>query len=312
MKIIDTHCDALYKLQQHPTVDFLKGDLLDTNLLRLKAGKISVQFFAIFLEPNIPSNQAWLKTIEQIEIFQSKIIASDSSIVHVKNWQQINELKEDEIGAVLTLEGAESFGNDLLKLSYLYEAGVLSIGLTWNQANLCADGSGEPRGAGLTLLGKNVVQLNNRHKVLTDVSHLSEKAFWDVMGLAEYPFASHSNAKKICNHPRNLTDSQIKALIKKQSQIQLVFYPEFINSKSTATIKDIILHIEHICSLGGEKHIGFGSDFDGIDQYITGLENASKYSYLVEELSMHYTNNQVHNFLSNNFHRFLAAKNLFI
>src|SRR5699024_10084592 len=118
-------------------------------------------------------------------------------------------------------------------------------------------------GAGLTLLGKDVVRLNNEQKVLTDVSHLAVEGFWDVLELADYPFASHSNARAICDHERNLYDEQIKQLIHQNGQIHLVFNPPFINhGRDDASIADIIKHIDHICSLGGVHHLGFGSDFD--------------------------------------------------
>src|SRR5690625_6021053 len=94
---------------------------------------------------------------------------------HMTSWSDLDDLQDGEIGAVLTLEGAEAFGNDLVKLRHLYRVGVMSVGLTWNVANLCADGAGEPRGGGLTLLGKEVVRLNNEHHVFTDVSHSTVK-----------------------------------------------------------------------------------------------------------------------------------------
>src|SRR5690625_3179761 len=117
---------------------------------------------------------------------------------HIKAWSDLNKLNADEIGAVLTLEGADAFGNDLMKLRQLYRLGVLSLGMTWNNANLCADGAGEPRGGGLTLLGKEVIELNNKHQVLTDVSHSTERGFWEIIERADYPIASHSNSRVIC------------------------------------------------------------------------------------------------------------------
>src|SRR5699024_1394810 len=107
------------------------------------------------------------------------VLGKNPQIKHIKKWEDFNHLNDDEIGAVLTLEGADAFGNDLMKLRQLYRLGVMSLGLTWNNANLCADGVGEDRLAGLSNLGKEVVQLNNEFKVLTDVSHLTEKGFWD-------------------------------------------------------------------------------------------------------------------------------------
>src|SRR5699024_2188232 len=209
MKIIDTHCDALWKIQlSNRSLDYQSSDELHTNIERLKKGNVYVQFYAIFIEPEVLVEDKWRDALDQIEIFEREVIAKNSEMVHITKWEQLNELKQGQIGAVLTLEGADAFGNDLEKLNELYRRGVLSIGLTWNNANLCADGVEEPRGAGLTALGKQVVQSNNERGVLTDVAHASEKTFWDVIDVAKYPFASHSNARAICDHPRNLYDDQ--------------------------------------------------------------------------------------------------------
>lgn len=306
MKIIDTHCDALLKLQQGMRqgieLDYQTNKRIETNANRLKKGNVFLQFFAIFIDPDIPSDEQWQHALEQVDLFYSEIIEKQSNIKHIKQWDEISLLREGEIGAVLTLEGAEAIGNNLVKLRHLYRLGVLSIGLTWNNANLCADGAGEPRGGGLTLLGKEVVSLNNENHIFTDVSHLSVNSFWDVLEYAEYPFASHSNSRAICEHPRNLADDQIKAMFEKNGLIHLVFNPPFIKEqKKSATISDLIKHIDHICALGGEKHIGFGSDFDGITTFVKGIENSSKYPNLINELLKYYTEEQVQGFAYNNF-----------
>jgi membrane dipeptidase len=309
LKIIDTHCDALLKLQYSKRIPFNKTQLrfndspeLNTNLQFLKKGNINVQFFAIFMMPDVPTNEKWQHALEQIDIFYHEIIRKNPEMKHIKKWQDIKDLKEGEIGAVLTLEGADAFGNDLAKLRMLYQLGVLSIGLTWNNANLCADGVEEPRGAGLTSFGKEVVQLNNEHGVLTDVSHLSVKAFWDVMEIAKYPIASHSNAFTLCEHPRNLNDEQIKAMFERNAMIHVVFWPPFINhERNDATINDLIRHIDYLCELGGVRHIGLGSDFDGISSFVTDLENASKYQNLINQLLKHYSEEEVKGFAHQNF-----------
>src|SRR5699024_2476599 len=125
-------------------------------------------------------------------------------------------------------------------------------------------------------------------KVLTDVAHINERGFWDIIETATYPFCSHGNCYTICPHPRNLTDEQLRALIARKSPIHLAFYPPFITNTNRAQITDLIRHIEHICSLGGENQVGFGSDFDGIDFVIDGLEHAGKYGRLVETLLKYY------------------------
>jgi len=309
MKIIDTHCDALLKLQMakrgHPygmkSLDYQTSEELDTNYQYLQKGGVMVQFFAIFIEPGVPSDEKWQHALEQIDLFYTEVLAQPK-MKHIRKWEDFDRLKDDEIGAVLTLEGADAFGNDLVKLRHLYRLGVMSIGLTWNNANLCGDGAGEPRAGGLTLLGKEVVKMNNENRVLTDVSHLPINGFWDVMEHAAYPFASHSNARALCDHVRNLYDDQITAMFDKGGFIHVVFNPPFLNKDGeTASITDCLNHIEHLCSLGGVKQIGFGSDFDGISMFVKDLENASHYPNLVNELLKHYSEEEVRGFCHENF-----------
>lgn len=310
MNIIDTHCDALFKLQwnvrsqydKKPSLDYQNAEELDTNVRRLQQGDVKVQFYAIFIPPEVPENEKWQHALEQVDLFYREVIGKNPNIVHIRSWKDLETLQEEEIGAVLTLEGADPIGNDIVKLRHLFRLGVLSFGLTWNHANLCADGAEEPRGAGLTVWGKEVVKENNRHQVLTDVSHLSVRGFWDVIELADYPFASHSNARTVCDHPRNLYDDQIRALIEKNGTIHVVFYPPFINEgKETAEIADLLRHIDHICSLGGEKHIGFGSDFDGISSRVRRLEHAGQYENFINELLKYYPEETVKGFCYQNF-----------
>lgn len=311
MKIIDTHCDALYRLQLNrreqlngsdEQLNFTYSPQIETNFQRLKKGKVKLQFFAIFVDPDLPSDEMWQHALEQVDLFYTEIIDPHEEMVHIKDWEDVFTLEVDEIGAVLALEGAEAFGNDLAKLRHLYRLGIKSMGLTWNHANLCADGCNEPRGGGLTALGKEVVQLNNEHQVLTDVSHASDQTFWDIMEYADYPFASHSNTRKLCNHPRNLSDEQIKAMFEKGGFIHVVLYPPFINPyENKAKMEDVIAHIEHLVSLGGMDQVGLGSDFDGINYYVKDLEHAGKYQNFVKALLKRFTEEEVKGFAHQNF-----------
>ncbi|MFE4523092.1 dipeptidase [Cytobacillus firmus] len=301
MKIIDTHCDALYKIYKNPKLKYADSNELQTNMERMSAGGIGVQFFAVFIEPEVKSDEKFQAALDQVNIFHTELLAANPKLKKVSAWQDIDKLKEEEVGAVLTLEGADAFGNDINKLNTLYELGVMSIGLTWNNANLCADGVGEPRGAGLTEWGKEVVKLNNQHHVFTDITHLSERGFWDVMDIADYPMASHSNSRTICDHPRNLTDRQAQALFNKNGFISVVFCPDFIKQEGTPEISDLIKHVEHFCSLGGVKDICLGSDFDGISSFVNRLEDTSKYQNLINELLKHYKEEEVRGFAYNNF-----------
>ena len=306
VKIIDMHCDVLLKLyESQGSIRFKDGKELDANKERLKKGKVKVQAFAIFIHPNISAEQKFQVALEQIHYFYTDVLGNNPDMKMIKDWSDIENLQEHEIGALLTLEGVDAIGNDLKKMTILYELGVRSVGLTWNNANLAADGALEKRGAGLTLFGEEIVLFNNEHKMLTDVSHLSEKAFWDVMEIAKYPIASHSNSKSILNHVRNLSDEQAKAMFEKEAMIHVIYYPKFIKESEHVSIADLILHIDHFCSIGGEKNIGLGSDFDGIDNKVNLLENASMSPNLINELLKKYSEEQVENFVYGNFVRHL-------
>lgn len=311
MKIIDWHCDALSKLGAGEGVlNFRKAEGIDANLERLKQGNIKVQCFAVFIEPEVHSDAKFQAALDQIAYFYEEVLGKNREMKQIRNWADFFALQDNEIGALLTLEGADPIGNDLSRMEILYQLGVRSVGLTWNHANLCADGAEEPRGAGLTEFGKELVVFLNEKKMLTDVSHLSERAFWDVLDIASYPFASHSNAKALCNHPRNLTDQQAKAMFDHGGMIHVVFYPKFITGSDSATMDDLVSHIDHFATLGGIDRIGFGSDFDGIDHHVTELEHAGKYDNLINRLINSYSYEQVLGFAGGNFHSFCKRMQL--
>lgn len=302
MKIIDLHCDALMKLQEAKgALRYADAPELQTNKTRLQQGQIKVQCFAIFIEPDIKGDQKFQVALEQIDYFYKEVLGKNPDMVHIKDWADFDDLKIGQIGAMLTLEGVDPIGNDIAKLHILYQLGVRSVGLTWNQANLAADGAGEPRGAGLTLFGKEIVEFNNEHQILTDVSHLSDKGIWEVIELAKYPIASHSNARALCNHLRNLTDEQAQAMFAKGGLIHVVYHPPFVKESGEVTIPDLVKHIDHFCALGGVKQIGFGSDLDGIATFITNLEDASKSQNLINELLKYYSEDVVRGFAYQNF-----------
>lgn len=302
MEVIDLHCDALLKLWEGKgRLSFADAPELDTNKQRLKEGQVKVQCFAIFIDPKIKQELQFQIVLEQIDYFYREVLEKNPDMKQIKSWPDFYKLKPNQIGAMLTLEGVDAIGNDLTKLSILYQLGVMSVGLTWNTANLAADGALEPRGAGLTLFGREIVRLNNQYQVLTDVSHLSEQAFWDAIELAQYPIASHSNSKVLCNHPRNLTDEQAMAMFKRGGTVHVVYYPPFVKEVGNASISDLIKHIDRFCALGGVKQIGLGSDFDGINMFVDNLENASKMQNLLNELLKQYKEEEVIGFAYQNF-----------
>lgn len=303
MKIIDLHCDALMKLSDAKgKLSFKDAPELDVNLEKLQKGGVKLQAFAIFVSPSLSSSNQFQEVIDQIHYFYTEVLGKNPEMKLIKQWSELRELKAHEIGAILTLEGVDPIGNDLHKLTLLYELGVRSIGLTWNNGNLAADGVAESRGAGLSHFGKRLVQWCNDHEVFVDVSHLHPIGFWDVMALAKYPIASHSNTTAICDHRRNLSDDQIKAMIEKDAMIHIVFCPPFVKKGgNNASIADVIAQIDHIVALGGIHNLGFGSDFDGIESKVENLSDAAMFPQLIEALRLHYTEQEIEGFAYRNF-----------
>ena len=168
-----------------------------------------------------------------------------------------------------------------------------------------ADGSGEPNPGGLTTFGRTVIEEMNRLGMIIDVSHLADPGFWDVLELSKAPvIASHSNAREICNHPRNLTDEQIRALIKSGGVMGLTFVDFFtVKEERTVWIDDLLRHLDHVCALGGVDHVAFGSDFDGIPNTFGDLTSAGNYTQLLEDLLMRYKEAEVMKFVHGNWLR---------
>jgi membrane dipeptidase len=301
MTIFDGHCDVLYKMWRNRKISFQDSPELHVNLIHLSTFSRNVQCFALFVPEDVLFEHRFQACLEMIDIFYEEIIGKHDHIKHIRTKKDIDDLRNGEIGAMLTLEGCDAIGSDLTKLNTLFRLGVSSVGLTWNYANLVADGALEKRGAGLSNFGIEVVKQNNLVKAWTDVSHLSEQSFWDTIIYAEYPIASHSNVYSLCAHPRNLKDEQIEALIKCDGVIGVTFVPQFLKKEANAGIHDVIKHVEYICALGGERNLGFGSDFDGIDETVNGLENYSKFANLIEALLKLYSEQQVKQFVFNNF-----------
>ncbi|MBP1991258.1 dipeptidase [Paenibacillus eucommiae] len=307
MHIIDAHCDALSKLYLNPRLDFYKEEKeLDVSYPRLQKSKVKIQCFAIYMPEQI--QQPTFEHVRlMIDIFYKKIIGNHSQMRIVNSIKDFHEIMNTEqTGAILTLEGADALAGNIAYVQDLYQAGVRIIGITWNYANWAADGVMEPRKGGFTIKGKRLIKEMERIGMIVDVSHLSIAGFWELMDMYSKPFiASHSNSAQQCGHPRNLSDDQIRAIISRKGQIGLTFVPYFVKSQQPVQIKHLLVHLDHICALGGEKHLGFGSDFDGIDQWIYGLENSGKFENLIEVLCQNYRETQVEQFLFGNWKLFL-------
>lgn len=305
--IIDWHCDVLYKLEKHPEWRFSDCEHLDVNALKMRQGGVKVQAFALFIEPSIPIEDKFASAKCQVERFKTHVL-STPGFVQIRHFKEIHDLKDDEIGVFLTLEGLDCVGSDLDKVKYFLDEGVLSVGFTWNNANLACDGIMEPRGAGLSAFGYDVVSLLNERGVFADVSHISEHGFEDVLNSADHVIASHSNARSVFHHVRNLTDHQLSRMLTKGAPVHLVFFSRFTSDHSPCTLDDLIKHLEYMIQMGLVSQLGLGSDFDGIDDKIVGLEDSSQTQNLLSHLEKHFGQDIAQRIAYKNFMHYVDTK----
>lgn len=305
MIIVDAHCDTITKIMEVDSNLYKNNCHIDIE--RLKKNKKFVQFFAAFVDKSHYHAQTLKRAIDIIDVFYQQIETYKDHIMLCCNYNDVKKaFKDEKIAAVLSIEGGEALQGDISSLRIFYRLGVRSICLTWNYRNEIADGveESETKG-GLTLFGKKLIKEMNSLGMIIDLSHISEKGFWDVIGLTKQPIiASHSNAKKICSHIRNLNDEQIIAIKNNGGVIGINLCPDFLCDSGEAGLKDIIKHIEHIASLVGFDYIGLGADLDGIDSLpkeINGVEDI--YKIANELLKLNYSNEDVEKFLGNNFLR---------
>ncbi|MGE5704593.1 MAG: dipeptidase, partial [Clostridia bacterium] len=242
--------------------------------------------------------------LEMIELFYRQVVPS--GITPVLSRSDLDScVLNNRKGAILFVEGAEPILDSITYLQTLHRLGVRGMTLTWNYRNAVADGCTESKAAGLSQFGRQVVEEMNRLGMMIDVTHMAEPGFWDVMELSTAPMiASHSNCRALFDHERNLTDEQIRCLIKHDGVMGLNLYPGFYQQEmKSCTIDDVLRHVEHVCSLGGVDHLAIGADFDGIDATFPGLENASTYPFLVEALCKHYEETVVEKIMFKNWLR---------
>lgn len=284
--IFDAHCDTLCCVRDDGKSAAKNDCQLD--LERMKRYRSYTQVFGCYINP-IYRERALERCLDLIDAFYSSGL--------------------DKLGMILSMEDGEPIF-DLSALRNFYRLGVRIIALTWNFSNHIAAGVHEPdKGRGLTDFGRRVVAEMNRLGILADASHLNDKSFYDIADITTLPFiATHSNSRSVCAHPRNLTDDQFKVICRSGGCAGINLYPPFLNDSGAANLDDIIRHIEHFMSLGGENHIGIGADFDGVSYLPEGFAGCEDlYKIFDRLLAMNYTEEQVEKISHRNFERVIET-----
>jgi membrane dipeptidase len=277
----DAHIDTLSKMLKFGWKNFEDVDS-DSHVTasRLKRSKVGVAVFALFTEKYEPGSPPHLRTLRMIDMANEIVCANSEWIALANDSKSVRRARRNgRIAMILSIENGLAVEKDLGLLRNVHRLGVRMMSLTWNYRNRLGDGVvGSPaRRRGLTPLGRETLREMERIGMIADVSHLSERTFWDVIEAAARPVvASHSNAFSVCGHPRNLTDDQIRAIAETGGFIGLNFCPDFLNLEEEASIGDVVKHARHIAEVGGTKVLAVGSDFDGIYSTPKGLEHIGK------------------------------------
>lgn len=279
MRIVDMHCDTLLVLRMTGrNLDDINGHI---NVEKLRRGGAMLQSFAVFT-PTGPeakiyrlSESPWEFFLNSVGIFNSQMQRCSGEIAPMRSMAELEKnMADGKISAMLTLEDAACLEGDITRVQQLYEHGVRLVTLTWNYENsLGFPNSEDPEkhAKGLKDFGFEALSEMERLGMVVDVSHLSEGGFYDVARFCRKPFvASHSCARALCGHSRNLTDAQLRTMGDCGAVCGVNFYSKFLSPGSEySRYEEILAHMEHIANKAGIEAVALGSDFDGID---CGLE----------------------------------------
>lgn len=321
-RVVDAHCDALLAVIGRSDIpgdsgrrDFLvRNRLGHVDLPKLLEGGVVCQFMALFTEDDAIF-EAKAFTHRLIDEFEAICARSAGQFFPLLNAKDLNRAKAGEcVAGLLSIEGAEALEGNLDSLDEFHARGVRAMGITWNRRNAFGCGVRPTEGGslshmGLAPLGFELVEKLESMRMIVDASHLSDTAFEDLARTARRPFiASHSNARTVCNHVRNLTDAQIRRIAENGGVVGVVFVPPFVAARPERSYLDHLLdHIDHIIKVGGLDCVALGSDFDGykgIEGHV--LADASEFPLLAVALeSRGYRSSEMEKIFSGNWERLI-------
>ena len=299
MFICDCHCDTLTELYKKGTSIYANDQHFDIQrLIELGGG---LQFCAIYVPTQEFRYYGGLRyTLQYLDKYLQevkKLHADGIDVLQVRTKEDVADVLNHKAATLLAIEEGGAIDGSLEALRCLYELGVRAMTLTWSNRNDIADGVNEEKsGGGLTVFGRQVVAEMNKLGMLVDVSHIAPAGFWDVIETSSKPIiATHSNAKAMCPHPRNLDDKQILAINENDGLIGVTFAGQFLeHDYNDACIESIYRHIDYMLNLmGNDDHIGFGSDFDGISHPPYNIQGVQDYKPLVDFLATKYSDNTI-------------------
>jgi membrane dipeptidase len=309
--VVDGHNDLLWLAREKVGYDFDRLELTDTamcqsvgshtDLPRLRAGGVGAQFWSVFVPATLTGDAAVTATLEQVDAGHTMIrryadqLALATTVEDVtRAWQQ------GRIASLMGAEGGHQINESLGTLRMLHRLGVRYLTLTHNDNVPWADSAtDEPVLGGLNDFGREVVAEMNRIGMLVDLSHVSADVMRDALDVSTVPVVfSHSSARAITDHPRNVPDDVLARLAGNGGVCMVTFVPKFVNQavsdwedageegdRPPATLDDVVTHVEHVREVAGVEHVGLGGDYDGTDWLPDGLEDVTGYPRLLAALA---------------------------
>ena len=334
--VIDGHNDTPEQLRELFGNDFSKFDLNNlppdivakthTDIPKLRAGKVGGQFWSVWIDPALPKHEAVTRTLEQIDTVKRMVAAYPETFQLALTAADVEAaIKKKRIASLIGMEGGHSIGSSLAILREMYRSGARYMTITHFLTTDWADSATDaPQHDGLSPFGVEVIAEMNRLGMIADISHVSEATMMDVLDATKAPVLfTHSNARALLDHPRNVPDNVLKRLPQNGGVVMVTFVPVYLsndvlawerekaaqaarfkaanignpiaekaaldgwiaaNPSPKATIAQVADHIDHIREIAGIDHIGIGGDFGGVDTLPEGLGDVSKYPALFAEL----------------------------
>ncbi len=334
--IIDGHNDTPHQIAELFGRDFSKFDLkglppkvlakTHTDIPTLRAGFVGGQFWSVYVDAALPKHEAVTRTLEQIDVVHQMVARYPESFAYATTAAEVEAaIKKGKIASLIGMEGGHSIGGSLGILREMYAAGARYMTITHSLTTDWADSATDaPKHDGLSPFGFEVLAEMNRLGMIADLSHVSEATMHDVLDKGTAPVLfTHSNARAVTPHPRNVSDTILKRLPENGGVVMVTFVPGFTsperrqwefeksavagrakieftgnpvgekaavddwskaNPQPKATLSQVADHIDHIRKVAGIDHVGIGGDFGGVDELPVGLENVSTYPALFAEL----------------------------
>jgi len=306
---LDSHCDTPMFFGQNIQFHTRDPKIL-VDLHKMNEGHLDSTIMVAYLEQKGRSEEDLLAATAKADQLLNQIeemVANNCTAIEIAHTpdELFRHKKEGKKSIMMGIENGYAIGKDIANIERFRRRGVVYMTLCHNGDNdICDSARGNYEHNGLSEFGSKVIKEMNRVGLMVDLSHASEKSFYDALNLSETPIiCSHSSCRTLCDHPRNLTDEQMKALAHKGGVMQLCLYSGFLRKEGLATILDAIDHLNHMINVMGIDHVGIGTDFDG-DGGITGCASASEIINITRRLlAERFSENDIQKIWGGNFLR---------